>query len=156
MGAIKHLLVPIDGSEGAIAAATFAGELARGLGARVTLLIVHNEDQLVPYAWGAGEWPVIAADAAVSIDELREITESAAVEKELAAAHKALGKLDTDAQLVQRWGHAAEEICRYAVDNEANMIVMGSRGRSGFTRLLLGSVSSQVVDHAYSAVTIVR
>ena len=47
-------------------------------------------------------------------------------------------------------------ICDMALDWQASMIVMGSHSRTGFKRILLGSVSSSVLSHASCSVTIVR
>jgi nucleotide-binding universal stress UspA family protein len=51
-------------------------------------------------------------------------------------------------------GDAAEELIRASQD--ADMLVVGSRGSGGFTRLLLGSVSSQVTQHAAGPVVVIR
>ena len=53
-------------------------------------------------------------------------------------------------------GHPAEQIIYHADQNEVDLIVVGDRGRSKFTRLLLGSVSKQVVQYAERAVMVVR
>lgn len=50
-------------------------------------------------------------------------------------------------------GHAAKVLLRYAHD--ANMLVVGSRGRGGFTGLLLGSVSHQVATHEGAPVVVI-
>lgn len=47
-------------------------------------------------------------------------------------------------------------ICDMALEWQASMIVMGSHSRTGFKRILLGSVSSSVLSHASCSVTIVR
>ena len=51
-------------------------------------------------------------------------------------------------------GDAAEELVKAA--NDADMLVVGSRGGGGFARLLMGSVSSQVVHHASCPVVVIR
>jgi len=53
-------------------------------------------------------------------------------------------------------GHPAEQIIYHADRHEVDVIVVGDRGRSKFTRWLLGSVSKQVVHHAERAVLVVR
>ena len=156
MSAVKHILVACDGSQGALKAARFAGDLARDCQARVSVVIVHHEDLLMPYAWGAGEWPAVPPNANLSMDEIRAKVEDAARDDELARTVEALGKLAKPAETVQCWGHPAEEICRWAADHEVDLIVMGSRGRSSFSALLLGSVSGAVASHATCPVTLAR
>lgn len=153
---VKHLLVPTDGSEGALHAAAFAGDLARALGARVTVLAVHNEEVIMPYAWGPGEWPSATPYGSRSVEEIRKMIESRAEAEELAATVAAVGTLPAPAVTAQRWGHAAEGICAHAAETGADLIVIGSHGRSGLGRVLLGSVSNRVANQAPCPVTIVR
>jgi nucleotide-binding universal stress UspA family protein len=53
-------------------------------------------------------------------------------------------------------GEVAREIVDLAEDVEAGLIVMGSRGRGGIRRALMGSVSDSVVRHAHCPVLVVR
>jgi nucleotide-binding universal stress UspA family protein len=53
-------------------------------------------------------------------------------------------------------GRPAEEIVAYAQDQGAGLIVMGSRGRGGIRRALMGSVSDSVVRYAHCPVMVVR
>jgi nucleotide-binding universal stress UspA family protein len=53
-------------------------------------------------------------------------------------------------------GHAAEQILRLAADTQAELIVVGHRGRSSIRRWLFGSTSRRVVAHAGCSVLVVR
>ncbi len=53
-------------------------------------------------------------------------------------------------------GKAAQEILEFAKDWQPDLIVMGSHGKSGFSKLLMGSVSLTVTSHANCSVLIVR
>ncbi len=50
----------------------------------------------------------------------------------------------------------AVEIVKYAEENEIDHIIVGSHGRSGISRILLGSVAEEIVEKAHCIVTIVR
>jgi len=153
---IRNIVVPTDGSELALKAAAFAGTLARALDATVTVVVVHSEDAIQPLAWGAGDFPASATNASQSVEQIRGKMEDMAKRRELAETMKAIGELSSPPAAVQLWGHAAEQICNHAARVGADLIVMGSHGRSGFKRVLLGSVSNAVANHAHCPVTIVR
>jgi nucleotide-binding universal stress UspA family protein len=87
---------------------------------------------------------VVAAQPAGT--ELHRITEA-----ELRDAVHARG--GHDAELIQITGHPAEHILRLAAD--ANLIVLGARGRGGFAGMLIGSVSQTVLHHADCPVAII-
>ena len=156
MNAINHLLLPTDGSAGALKAAEFAGVLARALDARVSVLYVQNEDIVIQHAWGAGDYPAGAPYGTMPVDQIRTMIEQRVREKELPETVNALGELSTEPSSVMEWGHAAEGICRFASEHAVDLIVIGSHGRSGIKRALLGSVSHAVANQAPCPVTIVR
>lgn len=156
MSNIKHLLVATDGSPDSLKAATLAGDLARALDAQVTVLMVQSEDAVLPHAWGVGEYPMAKPYASMPVDEIRAEFEKHAREKELPETVAAMGDLPSTAVLAFQWGHAASEICTYADEHSADLIVIGSHGRSGLKRVLLGSVSHAVANNAHCPVTIVR
>ena len=53
-------------------------------------------------------------------------------------------------------GHAAEVICDMAADEKADLVIVGSRGHGKLHRMILGSVSAQVVNHCPCAVLVTR
>ncbi len=67
-----------------------------------------------------------------------------------------LGAAGRDAEGVMRTGDAADEILAAATDGETDLIVMGSRGRTGLASVLLGSVARNVLHSASASVLIVR
>jgi nucleotide-binding universal stress UspA family protein len=146
--AISHILVPTDGSALALKAAAYAGDLARAVGARITVLVVHDDNLIQQMSWGPG--------AAMSVEQVRAAIEDGAKRKELADALTALGRQEVAPHAMQLWGHPAEQVVQCALDGKVDLIVMGSHGRSGFKRVLLGSVSNTVVNHAGCPVLIVR
>lgn len=153
---VSHVLVPTDGSEGSIKAAAFAGQLARALDARVSVLIVQSDDLIMPHAWGAGDYPAAAPYGSMSVDEIRALLEQRLQQKELPETVSALGTLDHAPETAIVWGHSAEAICRFAAEHDVDLIVIGSHGRTGIRRALLGSVSHAVANQAPCPVTIVR
>ncbi|MEQ8662811.1 MAG: universal stress protein [Gammaproteobacteria bacterium] len=156
METITHILLATDGSDHALHAARFAGMLSRATGARISVVTVHNDDAVMLNAMGPAIWPATVPYASMSADEIRKSVEEAATEALLPETRKACGDgAHIDAE-VQLWGQVAEQICQYADDQACDLIVLGTRGQSNFSRLLLGSVSTQVTSHAHCPVTLVR
>jgi nucleotide-binding universal stress UspA family protein len=141
---MQRILVPVDGSESAGRAAAFAAQSARTTGARLTLMHVLDASP----ATGLGL-------VALTGDELQAVLQRSAT----GSFEAALGEIGQPAIEVDRFvtlGHPAMEIMRYASDIGADLVVIGSRGRSAVRELVLGSVSDQVARHASCPVTLVR
>ena len=153
---INHILVPTDGSEHSLKAAQFAGNLARALGARVTVLLVLDHRSVVADAWNATAGGSDASGDQGTVEAVISAMEDRAARGELAETSDAIGDVNGGAEVVKIWGHPANDICRYAEEHDIDLIVMGSHGRSALKRAILGSVSHAVVNSAGCAVTIVR
>jgi nucleotide-binding universal stress UspA family protein len=70
---------------------------------------------------------------------------------------KDLGKMKgINVESVLLEGHPADELIQYAEENKMDIIVMGTLGRTGLDRLLLGSVAGNLVRHSKVPVMVVR
>jgi nucleotide-binding universal stress UspA family protein len=142
---IRRVLVPFDFSEPAKPLLDHAMELMRARGARVRLLHVVDPVWLPPlalaFAPAVGTGPATAGDTTAAAERrLREI----------AASRPGLLY-----EIAVRTGEPAAVILDEARDWEADAIVLGSHGRTGLDRVLLGSVAEQVVRRARCAVLMV-
>jgi nucleotide-binding universal stress UspA family protein len=134
------ILLATDGSEEANLAASTAAELAKDSGSE--LHVVHVGAVVPSFLAATEEEPArTAREARRTLDEQVRRIET---------GH------GTEAQAHLRFGGAAEEIVALAEDVGAGLIAMGSRGRGGIRRALMGSVSERVVRHAHCAVVIIR
>jgi universal stress protein A len=140
----KHLLVPTDFSEGAEEALNYACELARTFGATVHLMHVIG----IP-ALGVPELGV--AVTSTMIDSLTRENEIAL--EELADRKRNLAPFG---QVLLRTGDARDMINQTAKEVGADLIVMGTHGRRGISRALLGSITETVVRTAPCPVLTVR
>lgn len=136
---VEIILHPTDFSESALAAYRLACSLARDTGAR--LIILHVEPTpTVMYGQG-----VLPADAE---------GEHARVKERLHKEYPGDPKIEQEIRIVQ--GEATREILHEAEELKAGLIVMGTHGRTGLSRLLMGSVAEHVLRHARCPVLIVR
>jgi nucleotide-binding universal stress UspA family protein len=141
-GATQVIVVGIDGSGHADAALAWAIEEARLRNA--TLRIVHAWQYLPMVA------EPMAAVPATPYQELADAAKLVVAETiERVSGGGELG-VPTDVQIVE--GAPGAAVLDAAQD--AAMIVVGSRGRGGFTGLLLGSVSQQITHHAHCPVVV--
>ena len=150
----KILLVPVDGSEGANEAASYAASLAEKLDIPVELLYAFPKDPVDMFgipteAPRSEELEYFSPDA---FAKLREQT----AEKAFMATRSAIGERSVPIEQKILSGNPAEAIVAHAKAADAPMIVIGSRGLSGFKEILLGSVSQRVLHHANCPVTVVR
>lgn len=127
----KKILYPTDFSSASDAGLAWAGSLARDSGA--TLLILHVEEP--PMAYGGGELYYGVPEP-----------DTAALEKMLANVRPASADVPVEHRLVV--GDPAGEIVRVAEEEGVDLIVLGTHGRTGLSRLLMGSVAEAVVRRA--------
>jgi nucleotide-binding universal stress UspA family protein len=151
---IEHILVGSDGSAHGNSAVEFAGILANATGAKVSVVYVREPFFAVSAA-DIGLIP-LAEVAQVSQQELEQALEDKIIKPTFENAAKILEPYVTQLKTKVLEGQPAKAICDYARDNDVDLVVIGSRGHSAFTELVLGSVSSQVVHHAPCAVTVIR
>jgi nucleotide-binding universal stress UspA family protein len=148
------VLVAIDGSTEASLATEAAVEIAIKTRSELHLVYVHSDPLLTTLY--EGEYPRGVQDLDHEFDEELESAGRAAQEVLDAAVRKvdSLGGAVAQAHLVE--GRAPQEIVSLAETSGIGLIVMGSRGRGGVSRTLMGSVSDSVVRHAHCPVLVVR
>lgn len=140
---MERLLCATDGSPPSEKAVAYTVALAEELRRPITfLLVADGELETVPAVW----------------DEARVKAEDLPPDKELLAALKtALQHKLLSIKLVRAYGNdPAEAIVSYAERNGYHHIIVGSEGRTGAKRMLLGSVAEDVVTRAHCPVTVVR
>jgi nucleotide-binding universal stress UspA family protein len=149
---MKRILVADDGSDGALSAVEVAAELAAGTGAELIALAVADPDRV-------GALDVLA------VAETDDVGEAEALEKLLNASVDYLVRCQDVAKRAgvlrfrKMWrtsADAALEIADFAIANDVDLIVVGSRGRGRLSGLLLGSVSQKLTTHAPCSVLIAR
>ena len=148
------VLLAIDGSTEASLATEAAVEIAIKTRSELHLVYVRSDPLLTTLY--EGEYPRGVQDLDHEFDEELESAGRAAQEMLDAAVRKvdSLGGAVAQAHLME--GRAPQEIVSLAETSGIGLIVMGSRGRGGVSRTLMGSVSDSVVRHAHCPVLVVR
>ena len=135
---ISKILVPTDGSEAAQAAARYAIDLAKQLKCSIIILSVIDDRSLLTQTIPAQE-------------NARHIAEPVADFLREAAAQYALAVTEicnenaVESERLITTGHPAEEIAKQAEVSNADLIVMGSHGRSALTAAVMGSVTYSLI-----------
>lgn len=141
---MRGIVVGVDGSPNSEHALAWAMREAAIRRASLTVVAVHP----VPKSYW-GDIPVVGPPDVPILDELRKAVEE--------MTQRAAGRLgdarptSISTRVVN--GFTVQELL--AASHDADLLVVGSRGGGGFAKLLLGSVSSQVVQHATCPVVVI-
>jgi nucleotide-binding universal stress UspA family protein len=150
------VLLATDGSREADLAARSAAQLADKTGSELHVVHVFGIAPWYPAYPGATAFDEDALEDPVLEEDLQRISQQQARELLDAEAEKlhSVGGTPAQAHLVE--GGVPQEIVGLAERIGAGLIVVGSRGRGGIRRALMGSVSDSVVRHAHCPVLVVR
>ena len=129
---MKTILVAVDFSDSSEAALAYAVELAKSLGARV---VVMHSYELPVYGFPDGAL-VASVEIATRIMQGAQVGLDGMVER-----YKREMQVDT----IVRQGVPWEEVHAVADEVDADMIVIGTHGRKGIARALLGSVAEKIL-----------
>ncbi|MBY5268077.1 universal stress protein [Spiribacter salinus] len=148
------ILVPVDGSDGANESAAYAAGLAEALNVPLRLLFAFPRDPVDMFGVPT-EAPQRDELEYFSPDAFARLRDRSARQAFDAARH-AIGQSQNSVEETILAGGPAEAIVEHAGQTTDPMIVIGSRGLSGFKEMLLGSVSQRVLHRAGCPVTVVR
>jgi nucleotide-binding universal stress UspA family protein len=138
---LKRILVPTDFSETSEAALRYGVELARRFGARLYLLhVAEHPGEAVEDECSTGLFERMQNDAYDRLPYLLNVKDRRELRPECA----------------MRLGTPWEEIVQHADEHDIDLIVMGTHGRDGLARVLLGSVAETVVRRALCPVLTVH
>jgi nucleotide-binding universal stress UspA family protein len=149
--AVRKILVPIDFSEGADAATALAAMLVRTFKASIELVHIWQPPPLIPLPIAVV--PSGADPMPINMEELARSTAGAQMKQVAARLHdQGVGEVRCRVGI----GNPAHDIVDLAELGHFDMIVMGTHGRGGIARALLGSVAEKVVRHATCPVVTVH
>lgn len=144
--AYHNILVPVDGSETSHAAVEKAVEFAKAFGSKITVVQALVLD------------PYIAAEY-ISASQTNDLIERArtSIKESLAAAKAKFNEQGIEVETKLLEGQVIHrEIIRAAEELHADLIIIGSHGRTGFKKLFLGSVAQSLLGESHIPVLIVR
>ncbi|MCW4023465.1 MAG: universal stress protein [Candidatus Bathyarchaeota archaeon] len=139
---IKKILIPTDGSDYSMRAAEYGISIAKVFGAQVTALFVIDTlvlDQISKVTTRENAEADLKQDGERYTNYVLDLAE-----KENIKADSMIAK-----------GNPVEQIVNFA-KNSADLIVMGTYGRRGAERILIGSVAERVIEHASCPVLVIK
>ncbi len=147
---VSKILVPTDGSDTAQKAARYAVGLAKQLNAALIVLSVVDNRSFAAQSVPAADTPMHVTETVD--DYLREAAKEYAGE-----ITKLCDEIGVRSEVVLRRGHPVEEIVKEAQKSKADLIVIGSHGRSALAAAVVGSIAYGVIhNETVAPVLIVR
>jgi nucleotide-binding universal stress UspA family protein len=139
----RNIVLATDGSENTQRAISYGIELAKLSGATVHALYVVDTPSIISEDWTAGKetiYEIIRADGEKVVSKVKKIGEASGVE---------VREVILD-------GYPSNEIIDFAENNNIDLIVMGTLGKTGLEKFLMGSVAEKVVRGSKVPVMVVR
>ena len=144
---IRRILVAVDGSDDSINASNYAIDMAKELEASLTVLFVVSPANYIDFGYA-------------NIDTMNEFesTKKKLAQNEVDKVNKkAMEKgVTVNTDVLINYKSVVMEIVEYAEKHKVDLIITGSRGMTGFRKMLLGSVASGVVTYAHCPVLVVK
>ncbi|GMU63620.1 MAG: hypothetical protein AMXMBFR34_53830 [Myxococcaceae bacterium] len=140
---MKKILVAVDGSERSLQGVRMAVDVAKGLGAGLTLVYVLKPI-LLP--------PTVYAEAIQKVEEGNRLV----AEDALKAGAKLVKDLGLPCETVMLHGGPAEAIADLAEDDNVWGVVIGAKGHNAVSRVMLGSIADRLVHVCKKPVLVVR
>lgn len=144
---IRKILVAVDGSKPSLDASTYAIELAKKNYAELIVLSIVS-----PIPNSQFEYDNIGRMKEFETIEKEEAEQYMDKVKQKATENKVSVKTD----VLIKYTSVVKEIVEYAENYKVDMIVIGSKGRTGLKKLLLGSIANGVITYSHCPVLVVK
>jgi nucleotide-binding universal stress UspA family protein len=143
---MKHILIPVDGSDYSIKAIEAGKEMAKAFDAKVTILTVIP----LEFSRGAGRGNFMYVP--MMSDEMPDFSDQI-----LKDAKKPFEGMNNPIETVGKQGNIADVIVDYAHNNDVDLVIMGSHGLGALkNRLMTGSVTTRVLHHIDKPVLVIK
>jgi len=144
---IRRILVAVDGSDASIDASNYAIDMAKRLEANLTVLFIVSPARYIDFGYAT----------AGTMNEI-ESTKKKLAQKEVDKVNKkAMEKgVSVKTDVLINYFSVVKEIVEYAEKHKMDLIITGSRGMTGFKKMLLGSVANGVVTYSHCPVLVVK
>ena len=145
----KNILVPLDGSEYSIKALEYAGRMAKGFNSKLIALYILPSS--IRYNLSSNN------ENSEINSQFNQIIQGSYIEAQNWVKDMAK-KIDIEigTEVIIAKESIVSEIIEFAEQRSIDLIIMGTRGRTGFKKLLLGSVASGVVTYSHCPVLVIR
>ena len=154
-GKFSKILLTVDGSEQSMNAADYALAMAKKQDNNAQLIALHVLFSQTGYAYSTNIFGLVTPS---SINELLEDAKHEAQQwfDKIKEKMNENGDIQIKTEVVVSSTSVVAAIVDYAEHEDVDLIIIGSRGRSGFKKLLLGSTASGVVTYATCPVLVVK
>ncbi len=154
----KKILVAIDGSQESISAADYAISIAKATTITVAekhsseLVLLHVMPSEVKFGHASGIFGVVPPEHAEHMKQEAHKW----FEKIRDKIDNTYGNIAVSREVISTGASPQAAIVEYAEKNDIDLIVIGTRGMSGFKKLLLGSVALGVIKYSHCPVLVVK